>query len=147
MADVLKTDLCLSRRRLGRRSFIRSAVDLKESRGDLRLVGGRSNLAQAILNRLFTRQGELADLGYPDYGSRLYQLTGEPHSTRTLARAELYIRESLAAERRIKAISEIYFAPPSIQPDKRGVLEIRITVVPVDEEDPLTLSAALPLEG
>jgi phage gp46-like protein len=147
MGNVLKTDLCLSRRRLGERSFIRTAVDLKESRGDLRLVGGRSNLAQAILNRLFTRQGELADLGYPDYGSRLYQLTGEPHSTRTLARAELYIRESLAAERRIKAISEIYFAPPSIRPDKRGVLEIRITVVPVDVENPLTLSAALPLEG
>lgn len=147
MAEVLKTDLCLSRRSLGSRSFNRLAVDLRESRGDLRLVGGRSNLAQAILNRLFTRQGELADLGYPDYGSRLYQLIGEPRSTRTLARAELYIRESLAAESRITEISEIYFAPPSIRPDKRNVLEIRITVVPEDEAPPLTLTTAMRLEG
>lgn len=126
---------------------MRSAVDLRESRGDLRLVGGRSNLGQAILNRLYTRQGELADLGYPDYGSRLYQLVGEPRSTRTLARAELYIRESLAAESRIKEVSDIYFAPPSNRPDKRNELEIRITVVPVDKKKSLTLSAALNLEG
>ena len=64
---------------------ILTAVDLQTERGDLKLVRGRANLAQAVLNRLFTRQGALARLGHPDYGSRLYLLPGEPNNRRTRA--------------------------------------------------------------
>ena len=69
-------------------------------------------MAQAILNRLLTRRGELTALGHPNYGSRLHMLLGEPNNARTCARAELYIRESLAAERRLAETVDITFAPP-----------------------------------
>ncbi len=146
MSDDLKTDLFLTRRAFGSQASNRMGVDLGEARGDLRQVSSRDNLAQAILNRLFTRRGALAGLGHPDYGSRLYLLLGEPHSVRTRARAELYIRESLAAEARIEEIVDIVFEPPR-QGYKRNVLEARIMVRPIGDDQPLILTLVTNLEG
>lgn len=164
---MLLTDLFLTRRALGSRSSDRAMINLASAAGDLRLTRGRANLAQAILNRLFTRRGELAGLGHPEYGSRLYQLIGEPNTRRTHALADLYIRESLAEEERIAEIVDITIAPPSLRADLRNVLELRITVRPIAVEavelgaganpaalagdatdgDLLTLSLAMNLEG
>lgn len=155
---MLLTDLFLTRRAPGSRSSDRAVINLGSAAGDLRLTRGRSNLAQAILNRLFTRRGELVALGHPDYGSRLYQLIGEPNTRRTHALADLYIRESLAEEARIAEIVDITIAPPSLHADLRNVLEMRITVRPIAADaadltdggtgdDVLTLSLAMNLEG
>jgi len=164
---MLLTDLFLTRRALGSRSSDRTAIDLSSAAGDLRLTRGRANLAQAILNRLFTRQGELGALGHPQYGSRLYQLIGEPNTRRTHALADLYIRESLAEEERIAEIIDVAIAPPSLRADLRNVLEMRITVRPIGAtetgpdagagvatsadgataDDLLTLSLTMNLEG
>jgi len=164
---MLWTDLFLTRRGLSSLTSNRLAVDLQSAAGDLRLTRGRANLAQAILNRLFTRQGELAALGHPDYGSRLYQLIGEPNTRRTHALADLYIRESLAEEERIAEIIDVVIAPPSLRADLRNVLGMRITVRPIGAaetepdagagvatsadgataDDLLTLSLTMNLEG
>jgi phage baseplate assembly protein W len=144
------TDLLLTRRALGSQNSDRGAIDLQMQRGDLSLTSGRANLAQAILNRLMTRQGELSALGHPDYGSRLYQIIGEPNTRRTQALADFYIRESLAAEERIAEIIAITIAPPSLQADRRNVLDILITVRPIAElagDANLNLSLTLNLEG
>ena len=161
------TDLFLTRRALGSRSSDRTVIDLGSAAGDLRLTHGRANLAQAILNRLFTRQGELEALGHPQYGSRLYQLIGEPNTRRTHALADLYIRESLAEEERIAEIIDVSIAPPSLHADLRNVLQMRITVRPIGAaetepdagagvatsadgataDDLLTLSLTMNLEG
>lgn len=141
----MTTDLLLTARCFDTLTSERAGVDVAIERGDLRLVSGRANLSQAILNRLFTRQGELADLGHPDYGSRLYQLIGEPNSLRTRAVAELYIREALAAEARIAEIQAITFEPPSPRSDKRNVLALTLSIVPVDEDAPITLSTEIAL--
>ncbi|MFZ4849337.1 MAG: DUF2634 domain-containing protein [Caldilinea sp.] len=162
---MLLTDLFLTRRALGSRNSDRASIDLGSAAGDLRLTRGRANLAQAILNRLFTRQGELAALGHPDYGSRLYQLIGEPNTRRTHALADLYLRESLAEEERVAEIIDITITPPSLRAELRNVLEMRITVRPIAATDTepgagvsapaggaaddelLTLSLAMNLEG
>ncbi|RLT44685.1 MAG: DUF2634 domain-containing protein [Chloroflexi bacterium] len=146
----MTTDLFLTRRAFGSQVGDRDAVDLDRERGDLRLVSGRENLAQAIVNRLLTRQGELTGLGHPDYGSRLYQLVGEPNTRRTQALAAHYIRESLAAETRIREVTAISFAPPSLRGEKRAVLDIQISVRLRGDptgSDALTLSLTTNLEG
>jgi hypothetical protein len=154
----MMTDLMLTRRALESLSDDRIAVDLQSASGDLRLASGRANLAQAILNRLFTRQGELTGLGHPDYGSRLYQLIGEPNIRRTHALADLYIRECLAQEERIEEVITIAMTPASLRPDlraslradPRSLLEIQITVRPIEALDAtqlLTLSLKMNLEG
>ncbi|MEW6491442.1 MAG: DUF2634 domain-containing protein [Cyanobacteriota bacterium] len=120
----------------------REVATLKADRGDLAITGGLNNLAQAILNRLCTRKGELAALGHPDYGSRLYLLMGELNNTRTQRLAELYIRECLQAEPRIEEILEIVFEPPSDIFD-RSRLKVRVTVKPVGEETTLSLGLSL----
>ena len=164
---MLLTDLFLTQRSLSSLTSNRLAVDLHSAGGDLQLKRGRANLAQAILNRLFTRQGELRALGHPEYGSRLYQLIGEPNTRRTHALADLYIRESLAEEERIAEIVDITITPPSLRADLRNVLEMRITVRPTFAtetgpnadagvatvadgaavDDLLTLSLAMNLDG
>jgi phage baseplate assembly protein W len=141
----MSTDLFLTGRALDAQTSDRQGVDLASERGDIRLVSGRANLAQAVINRLLTRQGELAGLGHPDYGSRLYMLVGEVNNRRTQALAELYIREALASEPRIREVTAVSFAPASLRPDTRSLLEITIAALPLDEAEPLTITIALPL--
>lgn len=144
----MATDLQLLQRALGEQASDRMSVELADNgRGSLQLASGRANLAQSITNRLLTRQGELTGLGHPNYGSRLYQLIGEPNTRRTQTLADLYIRESLAAEKGVKEIVAITFAPPSLRADKRNVLEVSIVVRPIDEEELLTLTIAVTLGG
>ena len=45
--------------------------------------------------------GELAQLGHPDYGSRLFTLIGELNNENNRNRAKLYVLEALAAEPRV----------------------------------------------
>jgi phage baseplate assembly protein W len=141
----MSNDLFLTRRGLDQMTSDREGIDLAIERGDIRLVSGRPNLAQAIVNRLLTRQGELEDLGHPDYGSRLYQLIGEPNSRRTRALAELYIREALANEPRIREIVAISFSPLVVPLEKRSTLDVAIAVLLHDQDAPLTVTVALPL--
>lgn len=69
---------------------------------DLALVGGRENLAQALLLRLLTPRGALATLGHADYGSRLGELIGrgKNEALRQLCRA--HVLEAVAQEPRVR---------------------------------------------
>jgi hypothetical protein len=49
-------------------------------------------------------RGELADLGHPDYGSRLADLIGELNVERTRNRAKMYALEVFAQEPRITKV-------------------------------------------
>lgn len=139
-------DLLLNRRHTGQLISDREFVDIKikSTQRDLAKVTGVKNLSQAILNRLHTRQGELENLGHPDYGSRLYQLAGELNNNRTRALAELYIRECLAQESRIEEVVEVIFAPPE-RGMNRETLKVIIAVKPVDIESLLTFGLSLNL--
>lgn len=65
---------------------------------DLEPVSGQDLIAQAVWLRLALPQGELAHLGHPDFGSRLYRLIGRRLTRATLALAEAYVREALRRE-------------------------------------------------
>jgi phage baseplate assembly protein W len=68
---------------------------------DLETLSTQDNLKQALLLRFLTRVGELAQLGHPDYGSRLFTLIGELNNENNRNRAKLYVLEALAAEPRV----------------------------------------------
>jgi phage gp46-like protein len=141
-----KTDLALARRAAGARTSDRQGVDLLTAGGDLALAGGRRNLAQALLNRLYARRGALTALGHPGYGSRLHQLVGEPDTPRTRALAEFYVREALTADPRVKEVAAVAFLTPDRTTLERHVLALEITVVPV-EGAALTVALAANLGG
>ena len=96
--------------------------------GDLETVGDEYNLGQAIINRLKTRQGELADLGHSLYGSRLYELIGEPNNERTRELARLCTREAIAQDPRVKEIVSIIIEVPKDDPHR---IDINISVLPI----------------
>ncbi|NEO75986.1 MAG: GPW/gp25 family protein [Moorea sp. SIO4G3] len=138
----MEKDLLFTRRHSGQLISERQVVDLQSVNRDLATATGLDNLAQAILNRLYTRKGELAALGHPNYGSRLHLLVGEQNNNRLRSLANLYIRECLAQEPRIEEIKAIDFEPPSRQ--QRYTLVATVILKAVGQETPLTLSFSLP---
>jgi phage baseplate assembly protein W len=146
MPEPLMTDLALARRAVGAQTSDRQGVDFLPASGDLQLADGRRNLAQALLNRLYTRRGAIAQLGHPGYGSRLHQLVGEPDTRRTRALAEFYVREALTADPRVKEVAGVTFQSFDRTTLDRHVLMMNVTVVPIDG-DPLTVALAANLGG
>lgn len=104
--------------------------------GDLQLIGEDYNLAQAIIYRLRTRRGELADLGHPNYGSRLYQLVGEPNNERTRELARSSTRECLTQDPRVKEVVSIIVEVPKDDPSR---IDINITVLPIGRSTALNI--------
>jgi phage baseplate assembly protein W len=69
-----------------------------------RTVDGLENAVQAVIHRIKTVQGELADLGHPDYGSRHHELIGRPNTEGNRNLVKLYILQALAREPRIEKV-------------------------------------------
>lgn len=133
--DVLRTDLRLR--------FDRVGADLTVHKGDLETVRDEDNLAQAIIHRLMTSRGELAELGHPDYGSRLSDLIGEPNNERTRNRARALVLECLAQEPRIKEVVGVNVNANPLDPHR---IDIEIVVVPIGGRKPLSIIYPLYLE-
>lgn len=132
-------DLQLTRRGFEVLTSNREYVSLRaEKGGDLDVISGRDNMAQAIVNRLLTRRGELTQLGHPEYGSRLHELVGELNNLRLRALAELYIRDSLTQEKRIEKVRYIQFEPPK-RDQERNTLQVTIGIKLVGEPDEFTI--------
>lgn len=131
--------------RMGQYSgFYGLGADLYVNRkGDMDVVAGRENLGQAIIHRLLTRQGELEDLGYPDYGSNLHEVIGRPNNQATRNLVKLYVNECLSQEIRIEKVESIDVMPHSSDSD---TVVIEIAVVPIGSESPLGISFPYTLE-
>jgi phage baseplate assembly protein W len=112
-------------------------------RGDVDTVAGRDNLGQAIVHRLMTRQGELADLGHPEYGSRLHELIGEPNNAATRKLVRVYTNQCLAQEVRIETVDSIDVL--EYGDDPHSVL-LQIAVVPIGSNTPISVSMPYRLE-
>ena len=96
--------------------------------GDLDTVSEEINLGQAIVNRIRTTRGELSDLGHSLYGSRLYELIGEPNNERTRELARLYTRECVSRDPRVKEVVSITVDVPKDAPTR---IDINISVIPL----------------
>jgi len=109
---------------------------------DVATTSGRDNLGQAITARLLTPRGELAELGHPEYGSRLHELIGSPNSETRRSLTKLFVLESLAQEPRIEKIVRCDVAPA---PGSRDRVDVVLEVRPVASAEtvaigPFTLS-------
>ena len=104
------------------------------SRSDLKLVIGRNNLRQAIINRIRTQVGELSL--HPNYGCRLPSLIGQNPTPYTLTLAKQYIREALLQEPRVESIVDIkvYYLDAL-----KTTLQLEITVLPSTSAEPLNI--------
>ena len=117
--------------------------DPANASGDLALADGNDNIAQALLMRLRVRKGELAPLGWPDYGSRLGELIGEPDLPRTHLKAQVFAREAIEADPRVEEVSEVDVVRVK---NERFVLRLAVSVLLIDEPTPLDLVFDLDLE-
>lgn len=111
---------------------------------DLMVAGGIENLTQAIANRLKTRQGELAALGHPDYGSRHHELIGQPNVERTRNLIKLYVLQALKDEPRIEKVLGARVRAEHTPP--RETVRIELTVRVMGEPNPLNLVVPFSLE-
>ena len=112
--------------------FFEDADLASERRGttrDLGVADGLDNLTQAIANRLKTRQGELAPLGHPTYGSRHHELIGEPNVPRTRNLIKLYILQALRDEPRIERVLRATVRAEHDPPRESVRIEIEARVV------------------
>ena len=114
------------------------------SSGDLTLAVGNDNAVQALSLRLRVRKGELSLLGWPDYGSRLHELIGEPDLPRTRLKAQVFARDAVEGDPRVKQVQSVDLVPI---PGERSVLRLAMSVLLIDEQTPLNLVFDLALEG
>jgi phage baseplate assembly protein W len=105
---------------------------------DLAVIEGRENLGQALLLRLLTPRGTLADLGHADYGSRLHELIGrrKNEELRNLCRA--FVLEAVAREPRVepKAIDFRF----ELDHEQFNDFVFTLAVKPIAGGDPVELS-------
>lgn len=114
------------------------------TRRDFNTLDGRENLAQALVMRLLTPQGELAPLGHPDYGSRLHEVIGACNTDTIRNLAKLHVLAALNAERRVDKVVAVDVAPHI---SLRQVITISAEVLPIGSDVPLAISFTLELGG
>ncbi len=95
---------------------------------DLALLSAVDNLRQALLLRFLTPQGELAQLGHPEYGSRLHTLLGEPNVETTRNRAKLFTLQALQAEPRVEEVVAVEVTSRRTQPTRIDI-HVRVKVI------------------
>lgn len=93
--------------------------------GDLTLAAGNDNIVQALTLRLMVRRGELAALGWPDYGSRLHELIGEPNNQRTHLKLMGFARAAIEADPRVR---EVVAIEARVLPGERDIVRLNIEI-------------------
>lgn len=119
------SDLNVHRRATGRLTNI-----------DLETIDAVDNLKQALLLRFLTPAGDLAELGHPDYGSRLFELIGELNTETNRNRAKLFVLQALAAEPRIKQVQSVTVRQSTAD---RTRIDISLSAVAIDSDTPVNL--------
>jgi phage baseplate assembly protein W len=125
--------------------FDELGADLAVTRkGDLSTIEEEDNLAQAIICRLTTEEGELYDLGHADYGSRLHEVIGEINNDLTRHKIKSIVQDCLSEEPRIAEIVSVNVLSDLMNHHK---VNIELTVLPQKTKKPITLYYPFRLEG
>ena len=104
---------------------------------DYETIDGRDNLGPGGRDAPASRgAGELAELGHPEYGSRLDELLGAPNSETRRGLAKLFVLEALAQEPRIAKVEEVTVTPAV---EERDLVDILIRVQPVGAAETVTI--------
>jgi phage baseplate assembly protein W len=126
---------------LGVRGYA-AGVDLYREGGDLARVSGTDRAVQELGLRLRVRRGDLAALGWPEYGSRLHELVGEPDNRRTQARLMAHARAALAGDPLVAEVLEV-----SAETVERGTVRLTLSLLLVGAADPVLLVHTVSLEA
>jgi phage baseplate assembly protein W len=110
---------------------------------DLAVIAGRENLAQALILRLLTPKGALADLGHAEYGSRLGDLIGRNKTDALRGLCRAYILEAVRMEPRVEPKPLAIRFDPLQETASDFVVEI--VVQPVSGGDAVTLGVEVGL--
>jgi phage baseplate assembly protein W len=111
-------------------------LDLVPTFNDISLARGNDNIAQALTLRLLVRRGELAPLGWPDYGSRLHELIGEPNNARTHIKLMAFARSAIEADMRVLEVEDVR---TQLLEGERDVVQVHLNVRLIDQPHPLNL--------
>lgn len=106
-------------------------------------VEGRELIAQAMILRLLTPIGSLAELGHAGYGSRLHELLGRNKTETLRALCRAYVLEVVVQEPRVanQAVA-LDFDPQQEAPDSFVFV---LAVAPVSGGDAVTLNLEVAL--
>jgi phage baseplate assembly protein W len=111
---------------------------------DLETLTGADNLVQALMLRFLTPMGEMAQLGHPDYGSRLVELIGELNNETNRNRAKLYVLQALSLEPRVKQVLSVLVTQDRKRPT---LMNIAVSLLAIDSDTPINLVFPFFLEG
>jgi len=103
---------------------------------DLETLQGVNNLKQSLLLRFLTPVGELAPLGHPSYGSRLFDLIGELNTETNRNLAKLFVLQALGDEPRVKEVREVIVSQNRAD---RARMDISVSVMAIDGNTSLNL--------
>jgi phage baseplate assembly protein W len=110
--------------------------------GDIALTQSTDNISQALTLRILVRRGELARLGWPDFGSRVHELIGEPNNLRTRTRLMAFARNAIERDPRVVEITNI-----KAEPTERSLVRLEMDIQLINEPHPLNLVVAIDLEA
>jgi len=120
-----------------------AGLDLKlDSAGDLELAEDNENIIQALKLHLLVAKGELAPLGWPEFGSRLDELIGQPNNTRTRAMAAAFARQAIEQDPRVAKVLDV-----RVSSQERATVRIAMQIQLIDQQHPLNLVHLLNLEA
>jgi len=104
--------------------------------GDLQTIDDEYNLAQALILRLKTWQGELADLGHDSYGSRLHELIGEPNNESTRELVEIYTRDCVSQDPRVREVVSVNVDSVPSDPNR---VNVSMSVIAIESDNVLNI--------
>jgi phage baseplate assembly protein W len=110
--------------------------------GDIALTQSTDNISQALTLRILVRRGELARLGWPDFGSRVHELIGEPNNLRTRTRLMAFARNAIEGDPRVVEVTSI-----KAEPTERSLVRLEMDIQLINEPHPLNLVVAIDLEA
>jgi phage baseplate assembly protein W len=111
---------------------------------DLALLSGTDNLKQALLLRFLTPMGELAQLGHPDYGSRLSELIGQLNNQANRNLAKMYVLQALAGEPRVQQVLNVTVTQNGAH---REQMDISVSLQAINATTPLNFVFPFFLQG
>lgn len=111
---------------------------------DLATLSATANLKQALILRFLTRTGELAQLGHANYGSRLYELIGEPNTENNRNRAKMFVLLALEAEPRVDEVLSVRVTTAATN---RNQINLDVSLRPIQDDTILNLVFPFFLEG
>jgi phage baseplate assembly protein W len=104
--------------------------------GDLAIAAGPGNMEQALRLRLMVRRGELGPLGWPNYGSRIHELIGQPNTQRTRTILMAHARAAITEDPRVARIAALQ---ARVLPGERDTIQLDMEIEIIGAPTPLNL--------